>query len=270
MNPDTIKIYNEKEIQKIKVACKLARDVLDMIEPYVVEGVSTEELDEICHNYITKAQKAIPAPLNYCGFPKSTCISVNDVICHGIPSKDKILKNGDILNIDITVIKDGYYGDNSKMYIVGTPSILAKRLCEKTQESLYKSIKDLRPGNRLNTIGESIEKFIKPFGYSIVKEYCGHGVGSEFHQDPQILHYKASDGGVTLEPGMIFTIEPMINVGKAAIKTLNDGWTVKTKDRSLSAQYEHQILITKTGCEVLTIRDEEIESGKLQAVYSYE
>ncbi len=256
-----IKIYNPEQIKKIRTACSLAKDLLDMIKPFVVEGVSTGELDRICHRYIVDTQQAIPAPLNYHGFPKATCISVNDVVCHGIPSDDKILRNGDIVNIDVTVIKDGYYGDTSRMYIVGDGSILAKRLCEKTQEALYQGIKAAQPGARLRDIGRAIENFIRPIGYSIVREYCGHGIGDEFHTDPQVLHYNANDDGVVLQPGMIFTIEPMINAGKAAIRGLSDGWTVKTKDRSLSAQYEHQILITDTGCEIMTIRDEELVAG---------
>ncbi|MGL5566531.1 MAG: type I methionyl aminopeptidase, partial [Plesiomonas sp.] len=197
-----------------------------------------------------------PAPLNYHGFPKSTCISVNEVVCHGIPG-EKVLKDGDIVNFDITVIKDGYHGDTSKMIIVGKPTILGERLCRITQESLYLSLKMVKPGVRLREIGKAIQKFAEAEGFSIVREYCGHGIGAEFHEEPQVLHYDADDGGVILREGMTFTIEPMINAGKRQVRLMGDGWTVKTKDRSLSAQYEHTILVTADGCEILTLRSDE-------------
>lgn len=262
----SIPLRNAEEIAKIKAACRLAQDVLVMIEPYVQVGVTTGELDKICHEYMVKEQKTTPAPLNYHGFPKATCISVNEVVCHGIPSEGKKLKKGDIVNIDITVIKDGYYGDNSKMYYVGEPTIMGKRLCEVTQQALYEGIRAVKPGARLNEIGKRIQPFVEKHGFSVVREYCGHGIGDEFHSDPQVLHYYADDGGVILKPGMVFTIEPMVNAGRRDIKLMKDGWTVKTKDCSLSAQFEHQIVVTETGCEILTIRDEELEAGQISAV----
>lgn len=262
----TIPIRTEQELNKIRVACTLAQDVLVMIEPYVKAGVSTGELDKICHDYITQTQQAIPACLNYHGFPKSVCISINEVVCHGIPSDERVLKDGDIVNIDVTVIKDGYFGDNSKMYFVGEPTIKGKRLCEVTQESLYKALHIVRAGIRLNQIGKVIQQYVESKGYSVVREYCGHGVGSEFHCDPQVLHYYADDGGVILKPGMVFTIEPMVNAGRKEIRLMGDGWTVKTKDRSPSAQYEHQIVITEDGCEIMTIRDEEIAEGRISRI----
>ncbi|MDP8099908.1 type I methionyl aminopeptidase [Pasteurella atlantica] len=256
---NNIPIRTATEIEKLRIACKLASDILVMIEPYVKEGISTGELDRICHDYIVNEQKAIPACLNYHGFPKSVCISINEVICHGIPSDDKKLKKGDIVNIDVTVIKDGYFGDNSKMYFVGEPTLKSKRLCEVTQESLYKAIRIVKPGIRLNQIGKVIQTYVEKEGFSVVREYCGHGIGVEFHCDPQVLHYYGDDGGVILQEGMVFTIEPMINAGKKELRLMKDGWTVKTKDRSHSAQYEHQIVVTKNGCEVMTIRDEELD-----------
>ncbi|TCT17314.1 methionine aminopeptidase type I [Bibersteinia trehalosi] len=259
-----IPIRTEAEIEKLRIACKLASDVLVMIEPYVKEGVTTGELDRIMHDYIVNQQQAIPACLNYHGFPKATCISLNEVVCHGIPSDNKKLKKGDILNIDVTVIKDGYFGDNSKMYVIGEPSIKDKRLLEVTLESLYIGLRVIKPGVRLNQIGKAIQQYAEQEGFSVVREYCGHGVGTEFHCDPQVLHYYADDGGVVLQEGMVFTVEPMINSGKKEIRLMGDGWTVKTKDRSHSAQYEHQIVVTKDGCEVLTIRDEEISAGRIQ------
>lgn len=258
-----IPIHSQTEIDKIRLACKLASDVLVMIEPYVKEGITTGELDRICQDYIENVQGGIPACLGYHGFPKATCISLNEVVCHGIPNNEKKLKNGDIVNIDVTVIKDGFFGDNSKMYVVGEPSVRDKRLIEVTQESLYKALRIIKPGIRLNLIGKTIQDYVEKEGFSVVREYCGHGVGTEFHCDPQVLHYFADDSGVILQEGMVFTIEPMINAGKKEIRTMNDGWTVKTKDRSHSAQYEHQILVTKEGCEIMTIRHEEIESGRI-------
>ncbi|MDH2999713.1 type I methionyl aminopeptidase [Chelonobacter oris] len=258
-----IPIRSESELEKLREACKLAQDVLVMIEPYVKAGVTTGELDRICHDYMVNVQNVIPASLNYHGFPKSTCISINEVVCHGIPSDDKLLKNGDIVNIDVTVIKDGFFGDNSKMYLIGEPSIKAKRLCEVTQESLYIGLRTVKPGIRLNEIGRNIQQYVESKGCSVVREYCGHGIGDQFHCDPQVLHYYADDGGVVLQPGMVFTIEPMVNAGRREVRLMKDEWTVKTKDRSPSAQYEHQIVVTETGCEVMTIRDEEIAAGRI-------
>ena len=261
-----IPLRNEQEIEKIREACKLASDVLVMIAPYVKEGVSTGELDKICHDYMVNEQKVIPACLGYHGFPNATCISVNEVVCHGIPSMDKILKNGDILNIDVTVIKDGYFGDNSMMYVVGETNIRSQRLVDVTLESLYIGLRTVKPGIRLKEIGKAIQKYVEKEGFSVVREYCGHGIGTEFHSEPQVLHYYADDGGVILQKGMVFTIEPMINAGKKEIRLMGDGWTVKTKDRSHSAQYEHQILVTDTGCEVMTIRPEEEQEGRIQRI----
>lgn len=262
----SIPLRNEEEIVKLREACRLAQDVLVMIEPYVKAGVSTGELDRICHDYMVNVQGTIPAPLNYHGFPKATCISINEVVCHGIPSDDRILKDGDILNIDVTVIKDGYYGDNSKMYIVGEPPIRSKKLVEAAQEALYVGLRAVKPGVRLNEIGKAVQKYTESQGFSVVREYCGHGIGTEFHCGPQVLHYYADDGGVILQKGMVFTIEPMINAGKKETRLMGDGWTVKTKDRSHSAQYEHQIVVTDNGCEVMTIREEEEKAGRISRV----
>lgn len=262
----SIPLRNEEEIVKLREACRLAQDVLVMIEPYVKAGVSTGELDRICHDYMVNVQGTIPAPLNYHGFPKATCISINEVVCHGIPSDDRILKDGDILNIDVTVIKDGYYGDNSKMYIVGEPPIRSKKLVEAAQEALYVGLRAVKPGVRLNEIGKAVQKYTESQEFSVVREYCGHGIGTEFHCEPQVLHYYADDGGVILQKGMVFTIEPMINAGKKETRLMGDGWTVKTKDRSHSAQYEHQIVVTDNGCEVMTIREEEEKAGRISRV----
>ncbi|WP_163932977.1 type I methionyl aminopeptidase [Paraferrimonas sp. SM1919] len=253
-----ITIKTPEEIQKMRVAGRLAAEVLEMIAPYVKEGVTTEELNDICHDYITKQQDAIPAPLNYGGFPKSICTSVNEVVCHGIPDPKQKLKSGDIINIDITVIKDGYHGDTSKMFIIGEASPEDKRLCRIAQESLYLAMKKVKPGARLGDIGTTIQKFIKKSGrYSIVKDYCGHGIGAKFHEDPQIVHYKNGDRTV-LKEGMCFTIEPMINAGRfQTILDAEDNWTVYTVDGKNSAQWEHTLLVTKNGVEVLTLRAEE-------------
>lgn len=250
-----IKIKTAEEIDKMRVAGKLAASVLDMITPKVQAGVTTDELNTICHDYIV-AHDAYPAPLNYHGFPKSICTSVNHCVCHGIPN-DKKLKDGDILNIDVTVRKDGYHGDTSKMFIVGAGSIKANRLVKVTQEALYEAIKMVRPGVQLGDLGAAIQKYGEGFGYAIVREFCGHGIGSEFHEDPQVLHYGTPGTGDTLQSGMCLTIEPMINAGKAGTKILRDGWTVLTKDRSLSAQWEHTLLVTDDGVEILTHRSEE-------------
>jgi methionyl aminopeptidase len=227
-----------------------------MIGPYVVAGKSTDELDQICHDYIVNTQKAIPAPLNYRGFPKSICTSVNHVVCHGIPGKRK-LKNGDIINIDITVIKDGYHGDTSKMFIIGNASIRAKRLVEITYDCMRVGIETVKPGARLGDIGHAIQSYAESHNCSIVREYCGHGIGREFHEDPQVLHYGQKGTGLKLEPGMTFTIEPMVNAGKRHVKVLPDNWTVVTRDRKSSAQWEHTILVTDDGFEVLTMRPDE-------------
>ncbi len=245
------------ELQKMRVAGRLAAEVLEMIEPYVVAGVSTAELDRICHDYMVNEQKTIPAPLNYRGFPKSICTSVNHVICHGIPSEKKILKNGDIVNLDITVIKDGYFGDTSKMFCVGDVPSHARRLVQVTQESLYKAIEIVKPGARLGDIGHVIQQYAESNYYSVVREYCGHGIGTEFHQEPQVLHFGRPDTGMVLKEGMTFTIEPMLNAGKHHTKLKSDGWTVETRDGRLSAQWEHTLAVTADGVEVLTARTEE-------------
>lgn len=254
-----IVIKTANEINKIKTASEYAAKTLEMIAPYLKPGISTLEINDICHNYILSLD-AIPAPLNYRGFPKSICTSVNHVVCHGIPAANKILKNGDIINIDVTVIKDGYHGDTSKMFYIGTPSIKAKRLVAATQECLYLGIKQVKPNNTLQDIALAIQTYAEQAGYSVVREYCGHGIGKNFHEEPQVLHYvdPRFNNQVNLSPGMIFTIEPMINEGKAAIKIKPDNWTVVTKDHKLSAQWEHTILVTNTGYEVLTKRTEEI------------
>jgi methionyl aminopeptidase len=227
-----------------------------MITPYVEPGISTDKLDRICHDYIVNTQRAIPAPLNYRGFPRSICTSVNNQVCHGIPGT-KRLKKGDIVNIDVTVIKDGYHGDTSKMFLVGESSVLARRLVSVTQQALYLGIETVRPGATLGDIGHAIQTFVEGHNYSVVREYCGHGIGREFHEEPQVLHYGKPSEGLMLEPGMCFTIEPMVNAGKRQVKLQKDGWTVVTKDRSLSAQWEHTILVTADGSEILTLREEE-------------
>ena len=254
----SINIKTPEEIEKMRVAGRLAGEVLHMIKPYVKQGISTKEIDDICHEYITKTQDAIPAPLNYHGFPKSICTSVNHQVCHGIPS-EKRLKNGDIINIDITVIKDGYHGDTSKMFHIGEPSTKAARIARISHECLKIGIDLVKPGIHLGDIGYAIQKHAESNNCSVVREYCGHGIGQNFHEEPQVLHYGEKNTGVILEPGMIFTIEPMINLGKRHVKVLPDGWTVITKDRSLSAQWEHTILVTENGHEVLTqLPDDEI------------
>jgi methionyl aminopeptidase len=252
----TVSIKNPEEIEKMRVAGRLAADVLEMIEPHVQAGITTGELDRICHDYIVDVQQAVPAPLNYHGYPRSVCTSVNHVVCHGIPS-EKRLKNGDILNIDITVIKDGFHGDTSKMFFIGEPSIQAQRLVKVTYDCMHLGIEMVRPGIHLGDIGHAIQQHAESHGYSVVREYCGHGIGRAFHEEPQVLHYGTPGTGLILEPGLTFTIEPMINVGKRHVKLMKDGWTVVTKDRSLSAQWEHTVLVTETGFEVLTKRQEE-------------
>jgi len=254
-----IDIKSADEIEKMRVAGGLAADVLDMIAPYVKAGISTDELDKICHEYIVNEQDAIPAPLDYHGFPKSICTSINNVVCHGIPS-DKHLKKGDIVNIDITVIKDGYHGDTSKMFVIGKASVKAQRICRIAQECLYVGIQKVKPGIKLGEIGVAIGAHADKNNCSVVHDYCGHGIGLKFHTEPQVLHYDDGkvDSSPVLEEGMTFTIEPMVNVGSFEVATSKiDGWTVTTKDRSLSAQWEHTILVTKDGYEILTLRAEE-------------
>jgi len=256
------RLNSEDEIAKMRKAGALAASVLDMIGEHVRAGTTTDKLNEICHDYIVNEIDCVPAPLNYSNgpgpaFPKSICTSVNHVVCHGIPSSKKTLKNGDCLNIDVTVIKDGYHGDTSKMFSVGKPSVLAERLIRVTQECLYRGIEVIRAGARLGDIGHAIQKHAEANHFSVVREFCGHGIGRQFHDEPQVLHYGRPDTGITLEEGMTFTVEPMINAGKRHVKILPDQWTVVTKDHKLSAQWEHTLLVTATGAEVLTRRAEE-------------
>lgn len=249
--PVTIK--TPEEIEKMRVAGRLAAEVLDMIRPHVKPGITTEELDVLCHDYIVNVQKAIPAPLDYRGFPKSICTSVNHVVCHGIPSK-KRLKKGDIINIDVTVIKDGFHGDTSKMFFVGEPSVIGKRVSQISYECMRLGIEMIKPGIHLGDIGHAIQVHAEANNLSIVREFCGHGIGRAFHEEPQVLHYGAPGTKLRLEPGMTFTIEPMLNAGKRHVKLLPDQWTVVTKDHSLSAQWEHTVLVTEDSFEVLTLR----------------
>jgi methionyl aminopeptidase len=253
----TITINTADDIAAMRIAGKLASEVLDYITPFVVQGVTTEKLDQLCHDYIVNVQQAIPAPLNYAPdghtpYPKSICTSVNHQICHGVPG-DKVLKNGDIVNIDITVIKNGYHGDTSRMFHVGEVSIQAKRLSELTYQAMWLGINQVKPDATLGDIGYAIQSFAEKNGFSVVREFCGHGIGKVFHSEPQVLHYGRPGMGLKLKAGMMFTIEPMINAGKRDIKQLPDGWTIVTKDRSLSAQWEHTILVTDTGYEVMTL-----------------
>ncbi len=252
-----VTIKTPEEIEKMRVAGKLAAQTLEMIEEHVQAGISTGELDRICHEYIIKDLSATPAPLNYKGFPKSICTSVNHVVCHGIPSAKKILKTGDIINIDVTVIFDDYHGDTSKMYYVGKVTPHAHRLVKITQECLYKAIELVKPGIKLGDIGHVIQTHAEKNHYSVVREYCGHGIGKVFHEDPQVLHYGVKNTGMVLKEGMTFTIEPMINAGKYHTKLKGDEWTVETKDGRLSAQWEHTLAVTATGVEVLTARTKE-------------
>jgi methionyl aminopeptidase len=251
-----ITIKTPEEIEKMRLAGRLASEVLDFIAPQVKAGVSTSELDRLCHDYMVNVQGTIPAPLNYAPpgytpYPKSICTSVNHQVCHGVPG-DKVLKTGDIVNIDITVIKDGFHGDTSRMFCVGEPSIQAKRLCDVTYESMWLGIREIKPGAHLGDVGHVIQVNAERQGFSIVREFCGHGIGRKFHEEPQVLHYGRPGTGVKLTPGMTFTVEPMINAGKAAIRELADGWTIVTKDHSLSAQWEHTVLVTDSGFEILT------------------
>jgi methionyl aminopeptidase len=253
----TITIKNLQDIEKMRVAGRLAGEVLDYIGPFVKPGVTTDELDKLCHDYMVDVQRCIPAPLNYAPpghrpYPKSICTSINHQVCHGVPG-DKKLKSGDIVNLDITTIKEGYHGDTSRMFCVGEPSIQARRLCDITHECMWLGIAQVRSGATLGDIGHAIQTHAEKSGYSVVREFCGHGIGRNFHEDPQVLHYGKPGTGLKLQPGMIFTIEPMINAGKRDIRQLGDGWTIVTKDHSLSAQWEHTILVTESGFEVLTL-----------------
>ena len=255
----TIHIKNSQEIEKMRIAGTLASQVLDYITPFVNPGITTEEIDRLCHDFMVNVQKTIPAPLNYAPdghtpYPKSICTSINHQICHGVPGP-KALKDGDIVNIDITVIKDGFHGDTSRMFLLGDTSIQAKRLCKMTYEAMWLGIQQVKPGAKLGDIGFVIQDFAEKNGFSVVREFCGHGIGKRFHEEPQVLHYGKPGTGLTLEAGLIFTIEPMINAGKRDIKQMPDGWTIVTKDRSLSAQWEHTILVTETGYEVLTVSE---------------
>jgi len=248
----TITIKTPQEQDLMRIAGRLTADVLDMIGDHVAPGVTTNELDQICHEYIVNTQQAIPAPLNYRGFPKSICTSVNQVVCHGIPA-DKALKKGDVVNIDITVIKDGFHGDSSRMFFVGQPKPHAERLAKVTHDAMWRGIEQVRPGAHIGDIGHAIQVFSETNRYAVVREYCGHGIGRVFHEDPQVLHYGTPGRGTEIVEGMCFTIEPMLNAGNRHVKLLRDGWTVVTKDNSLSAQWEHTILVTADGYEVLTL-----------------
>jgi methionyl aminopeptidase len=254
VRPVPVTIKNKEEQRLMREAGRLAAEVLVMIEPHVQPGVTTDELNERCHAYIVDELKATPAPLNYKGFPKSICTSVNHVVCHGIPGPKK-LKKGDILNVDVTVIKDGFHGDTSRMFYLGEPPVLARRLCEAAHAAMVEGIRRVRPGTRLGDLGHAVQKSAEGQGFSVVREYCGHGIGRIFHEDPQVLHYGTPGTGMALEPGMTFTIEPMINAGRPEVRLLPDGWTVVTKDHSLSAQWEHTVLVTPDGAEILTLRN---------------
>jgi len=247
-----VTVKTPEEQASMRIAGRLAADVLDMIGEFVRPGVSTEEIDRICHDFIVNEQKAIPACLNYRGFPKSVCTSVNHVVCHGIPN-DRTLRNGDIVNIDVTVIYEGFHGDTSRMYFVGTPSVLAERVSAASFEGMWQGIRTIRPGARLGDVGAAVQAHVEAQRFSIVREYCGHGIGRVFHEDPQVLHYGKPNTGFELVPGMTITVEPMVNAGRRHVKMLSDGWTVVTKDHSLSAQWEHTVLVTETGYEVLTL-----------------
>jgi len=247
-----VPIRSAEELEMVRRAARLAAEVLGMIEPRVVPGVSTQTLDQICHDHIVNVQGAIPANLGYHGYPKTILTSVNQVVCHGIPSATKILKEGDIINIDVAVIKDGWFGDTSRMFFVGAPSVAARRLVETTYEALRAAIHQVKPGATLGDIGHAIQSVAQAAHFSVVREYCGHGIGQIYHDEPQVLHYGQRGQGLTLEAGMVFTIEPMLNAGKRETKQLADGWTVVTKDRSLSAQWEHMVAVTPSGYEVLT------------------
>lgn len=254
-----VSIKSQQDIEAMRLAGRLASEVLDFISPHVRPGVTTEALDQLCHDHMVNVQGSIPAPLNYCPpgyspYPKSICTSVNHQVCHGVPGP-RILKSGDILNIDITVIKDGYHGDTSRMFFVGAPSVAARRLCEVTHACMWQGINEVAPGKTLGDIGHAIQRHAEERGFSVVREFCGHGIGRVFHEDPQILHYGRQGTGLQLAQGMTFTIEPMINAGRQEIRELADGWTIVTKDHSLSAQWEHTVLVTSNGFEVLTLSE---------------
>ena len=254
----SIKIKTSEEIQKMRIAGKLAADVLEMIAPQVIAGISTGELNQIMHDYMVNVQGTIPATLNYHGFPASSCISINQVVCHGIPDYDKKLKSGDIVNIDVTVIKDGYHGDTSRMFEIGNVKPFASRLCQVAHECLWLGIGQVKPDATLYDVALAIQTHAESNNFSVVKEYCGHGIGADFHEEPQVLHYASPElKQIVLKPGMVFTIEPMINLGKAGVKVLGDNWTVVTKDRKLSAQWEHTLVVTETGYEIFTLRTDE-------------
>ena len=256
----SITIKTPEEQQKMREAGRMAADLLDFIAPHIVPGVTTEELDKLCRDYQVNEQKTVPAPLNYRGFPKSICTSVNHVVCHGIPS-DKRLKQGDIVNVDVTPIKDGWHGDSSRTFAVGKVAPPIERLIDVTYEAMWIGIKQVRAGARLGDIGAAIQQFVEAQHYSVVREYCGHGIGRIFHEDPQVLHYGEPGTGIELAPGMTITIEPMVNIGKRHVRLLPDGWTVITKDHSLSAQFEHTVLVTEHGYEVLTLGAREREGS---------
>ncbi|HSN21000.1 MAG TPA: type I methionyl aminopeptidase [Usitatibacter sp.] len=250
-------VKTPEDIEGMRVAGRLAAEVLDYIAPYVKPGVTTGYLDKLCHEYMVEVQHTVPAPLNYAPpghrpYPKSVCTSVNHQVCHGVPG-DKVLRHGDIVNIDVTVIKDGWHGDTSRMFYAGEPSVQAKRLCEVTYEAMWKGIAAVRPGATLGDIGHAVQRHAESHGYSVVREFCGHGIGKRFHEEPQILHYGRPGHGPELVPGMTFTVEPMINAGKRDIRQLADGWTIVTADHSLSAQWEHTVLVTEEGHEILTV-----------------
>ena len=247
-----ITVKSPADIEKMRVAGRLAAEVLQVVAPHVRPGVSTAQLDRICHDHIVNVQGAVPANVGYKGFPATICTSVNNVICHGIPSDTKVLKDGDIVNIDVTVIKDGWHGDTSRMYFAGTPWVKAKRLVDVTREAMFRGIRTVRPGATLGDIGHAIQQFAEGERFTVVREYCGHGIGRVYHEDPQVLHYGQPQTGVVLQPGMTFTIEPMINEGSRHTRLLNDGWTVVTRDKSLSAQWEHTVAVTEDGVEILT------------------
>ncbi len=266
----SIELKTAAEIAAMRVAGRLASEVLDYIEPFVVPGVTTGDLDRLCHEYMVNVQDTIPATLGYAPpgyspYPASICTSVNHTVCHGIPGPKK-LKNGDVLNIDVTVIRDGFHGDTSRMYAVGTPSIAAKRLCDLTWECMWLGIDQIKPGARLGDIGHAIQVHAENAGFSVVREFCGHGIGRRFHEDPQILHYGRPGSGLEMRPGMIFTVEPMINAGRREIREMPDGWTINTRDRSLSAQWEHTVLVTETGYDVLTVSDKAPAKPDLQSL----
>lgn len=247
-----VTIKTPEDIERMRVAGRLAAEVLQVVAPHVKAGASTAQLDRICHDHIVNVQKAIPANVGYKGFPATVCTSVNNVICHGIPSEAKILKEGDIINIDVTVIKDGFHGDTSRMYVVGKPSVKAQRLVDVTREAMFRAIRLVRPGATLGDVGHAIQKYVESERFSVVREYCGHGIGRVYHEDPQVLHYGSPGSGLRLETGMTFTIEPMVNEGQRHTRLMPDGWTVVTKDRSLSAQWEHTVAVTEDGVEILT------------------